>query len=254
MPAEGEELSADESAPKAGTDISGETYENSRFRRMSRERFNALALWGLSQELRNSAEGCSFWSADNERQLAMVFLDSEEGDFWVVVVMRDVFDRFMPVGVNGPFPTARFAEHTLQTNLGESAKLLEPKVGASAEKSAGTDLLTPIDGVSRVDRAFAYLRDGVNQSAARELIVELSRWLPDMDGNLARDFQTTGYSARVWEFYLRLAFHEMNFLIRSEHAAPDFQLSRDGQEIFVEATTAMREAHLSMAWPVFFFA
>jgi integrase len=64
---------------------------------------NALALWGLSQELRDSAEGCSFWSADNERQLAMVFLDSEEGDFWVVVVMRDLFDRFMPVGVNGPF-------------------------------------------------------------------------------------------------------------------------------------------------------
>ena len=67
---------------------------------------------------------------------------------------------------------------------------------------------------------------------------EISHWVVDLDGNLVRDFQTTGFDARIWEVYLFAAFSALNFGFDRSAAIPDFRLVRGEVKVFVEAVTA----------------
>lgn len=60
----------------------------------------------------------------------------------------------------------------------------------------GVDLFMPIPNAA-LSRKFVNLCESRNASAARELLAEISRWVVDLDGNLVRDFQTTGFDGRV---------------------------------------------------------
>lgn len=217
------------------------------FSRMSPQRFLALASWGLHNEMRDETQPISFWSADNERLLALAFQSSETDKTGLAVISRDEQERYRPFAFQNIFPTVRAAEDAIRGNYGRSALELEANFEKLAGQPAGTDLFAPIQGVEVLHPAFRYLRDGVNQRAARELLRELSRWIPDLDGNLARDFQTTGYSARVWELYLSVAFREMNFSIHYEHAVPDFHLIKGDHTVFVEATTVNAQDPMAVA-------
>lgn len=217
------------------------------FSRMTPQRFLALASWGLPNEMRDQTQPISFWSADNERLLALVFQTSEADEAGLAVISRDEQERYRPFAFQSIFPTVRAAEDAIQGNFGRTALELEAKFDELSGQPPGIDLFAMIPGVENLHPAFRYLRDGVNQRAAKELLRELSRWIPDLDGNLARDFQTTGYSARVWELYLSVAFREMNFAIRHEHAVPDFQLIKDDNTVFVEATTANAQDPMAVA-------
>ena len=208
------------------------------FERMTAERFSALALWGLPQEFRDTFVPVSLWSAEGERLLAVVYQSEESSEVGLGLLARDKHQRFRMFAHYKPVPTVRAAEDAICTNLGRSALELEPEFEELEDQPAGTDLFAPIAGVKKLHPAFRYLRDGINQSAARELLSELSRWVTDLDGNLARDFQTSGYSARVWELYLLFAFRAMNFAVSHRHAVPDYELSRMGEKVFIEATTA----------------
>ena len=210
------------------------------FERMSRERFEALALWGLPQDFRDECSPASFWSADGERVLAVVYLKGGPGRAGIAAIARDAEGRHRPFGHQRGLPTVRAAEDMLRGNMGRSALETEATFRPLLEQPRGTDLFAPIAGVDEqaLHPGFRMLRDGVAQRGARELLTELSRWVPDMDGNLARDFQTTGYSARIWEIYLAFAFREMGFTLRHDHQSPDFHLESGGIELFVEATTA----------------
>ncbi|ARU15072.1 MAG: hypothetical protein CMH92_13810 [Oceanicaulis sp.] len=210
------------------------------FERMSRERFEALALWGLPQDFRDECSPTSFWSADRERLLAVVYLKGGPGKVGLAVIARDGEGRYRPVGHQRGLPTVRAAEDMLRGNMGLSALELKPTLKPLPDQPKGTDLFSPIAEVDEtaLHPGFRILRDGVAQRGAKALMAELSRWVPDLDGNLARDFQTTGYSARVWEIYLSFAFREMGFRLRHDHQSPDYHLERNGIELFVEATTA----------------
>ncbi|MEE4538512.1 MAG: hypothetical protein V2J51_08500 [Erythrobacter sp.] len=208
------------------------------FSRMTPQRFLALALWGLPTRMREETVPVSYWSADNERLLALVFQNSETSKSGISIIGRDEEGRYRPFAFQNIFPTVRAAEDAICGNFGRSALELEAKFDELTDQPPGTDLFAAIPGVDKLHPAFRYLRDGVNQRAARELLSELSQWIPDLDGNLARDLQTTGYSARIWELYLSVAFREMNFAVLNEQAVPDFHLVKGDQTIFVEATTA----------------
>src|SRR4028118_758944 len=68
-----------------------------RFQRTTRERFDALGLWGLTQEFRNVRTPASWWAADRERLLALVHTGSEKWDVRVTLLMRDAANRYRPV-------------------------------------------------------------------------------------------------------------------------------------------------------------
>ncbi|MEI7821913.1 MAG: hypothetical protein WCK55_13425 [Verrucomicrobiota bacterium] len=59
----------------------------------------------------------------------------------------------------------------------------------------------------------------------------------DVDGNFLKDFQTTGFNARLWELYLNAFLYEQRFAISREFDRPDFLVSKGGYPIAIEAVT-----------------
>lgn len=217
------------------------------FQRMTEGRFNALAVWGLPQGFREDFVLASFWSGDNERLLAFVYHDPTSLEAGVAFVARDEQHRFRVFGHHQPLPSVRAAESAIRGNWGRSVLASEPEFDQLDDQPEGTDLFGAIKGVKRHHPGYLILRDSVNQSAAKALLSELSHWVPDLDGNLARDFQTRGYSARIWEIYLLFAFREMNWTVSHLHAAPDYHLVKGHNQVFVEATTVNPEDPMTIA-------
>jgi hypothetical protein len=62
--------------------------------------------------------------------------------------------------------------------------------------------------------------------------------LPNPDGNFVKDFQTTGFSARIWELYLAAYVNSIGISLDQPHERPDFLLSKGSQKVWLEATTA----------------
>jgi hypothetical protein len=67
---------------------------------------------------------------------------------------------------------------------------------------------------------------------------ELAEPLPDSDGNFVEQFQSTGFDARTFELFLQAMFIEQSHEVLRTYDRPDFQLRKDGVEVFVEAVTA----------------
>lgn len=99
------------------------------------------------------------------------------------------------------------------------------------------DLFAQLSG-AKLNPRFVVLKDTRNSSAARDLLRELALWVVDLDGNFVRDFQTTGFDARIWELYLFAAFTALDFGFDRSAAIPDFRLLRGDAKVFVEAVTA----------------
>lgn len=211
--------------------------EHRLFERISRERFDALALWGMPQQMRNDTRGASHWCGDNERVLAAILHVLTTKEFLCVAFARDSAGRYRPFQRSHFLPSARAGELALKRDLGSRLLAAQVKFPATDVQLKGVDLFGALPNVSRYHDAYVMLRDGFNQSSARGLLEEISRWVPDLDGNLVRDFQTSGYSARVWELYLWASLRALNFDMDYKDAAPDFRIRKGEKTIFVEATT-----------------
>lgn len=59
----------------------------------------------------------------------------------------------------------------------------------------------------------------------------------DSDGNFLEQFQTAGFDARFFEFYLYAYFTKCGFALERPHPNPDFIIERGGCRVAVEATT-----------------
>jgi hypothetical protein len=62
--------------------------------------------------------------------------------------------------------------------------------------------------------------------------------MPNPDGNFITDFQTVGFDARVWEFYLFAALTFTGFDVSQPCDQPDFLARRFGESAWIEAVTA----------------
>ena len=221
--------------------------EHRLFERISRERFDALVLWGMPQQMREDTLSASHWSADNERVIAGVFHVIDTKEFMCVAFARDTAGRYQPFQRSHFLPSARAGELALKRDFGRGLLTAQPELSAADAQPEGVDLFAILGNIGRHHDAYVMLRDGFNQGAARALLEEVSRWVPDLDGNLVRDFQTSGYSARVWELYLWAALRALNFDMDHTHAAPDFCVRKGGKTVFVEATTVNSQDTFSSA-------
>lgn len=86
--------------------------------------------------------------------------------------------------------------------------------------------------------SFLVLRDSPQYAPARAIMRELLADFADPDGNFVQQFQTYGFDQRIFELYLDALFREAGAEIDRSHDRPDFVLSKAGQEVCVEATTA----------------
>lgn len=83
---------------------------------------------------------------------------------------------------------------------------------------------------------FEVLRTRPESEPARRELDRVFLSMPDADGNLVEQFQTTGFDSRLFELYLTACFAECGFRI-TRPPSPDFVLEKEGLCFSVEATT-----------------
>jgi hypothetical protein len=204
--------------------------------RMLLERFRVLGMWEAGDDFRSMASLKSAWASDDEHVIGGVYFIKAEAVFTYILLVKDKAGRYRGFFMaNPPLLTARQAEKALQSDLRiiESGEKPAPDLAAVA---GGVDLFA--QHVADPNPKFVNLRDAYQSSATREVMAEIARWYDDIDGNFVKDFQSTGFDARLWELYLFTAFTEMGFEIDRSKPVPDFRLSRGDRKVFVEAVTA----------------
>jgi len=100
------------------------------------------------------------------------------------------------------------------------------------------DLFAPGVADELLHPSFKTLRDAPHYGPARGLIRELQADFFDPDGNFVEQFQTAGFDARTFEFFLYAMFTAAGMEVDRSHHRPDFMLRKDGLEVGVEAVIA----------------
>lgn len=87
---------------------------------------------------------------------------------------------------------------------------------------------------SKLHPLFLTVRDSRSHIAARGLMDRVFSEYEDKDGSFIREFQTHGFSARVWELSLFGYLAEQGYALDDTHATPDFVITGG---CTIEATT-----------------
>ena len=204
--------------------------------RLSMERFELLGRWQETEEFRKVAGLKSAWATSEGHVIGGVYFMVEHDVFVYTLLTKDNAGRYRRFFTSTPKLSAREAESSINSDLGiiESDEKPAPALEAAP---GGVDLFAA-GLATKYNPKYVNLRDSANTSAKREVMTEIARWFDDLDGNFVKDFQTTGFDARVWELYLFTSFNELGFTIDNSNPVPGFRLSRGGQKVFVEAVTA----------------
>jgi hypothetical protein len=205
--------------------------------RMNPYRFEILAMWSRAIPQGVVTTECSVWAADDERLLGVVIMDLTDLDYNFVILARDKNGRFRAVSVGDTYFTRRMAEAALITRMPEVYAQGNSAFEQGDETGKPLNLFTPRVPHHRLHPDFLTLSDGPALAAARDVISEMAKVLEDPDGNFVKDFQTTGFNARLWELYLFAALVEEGFRLDRSHPQPDFIVSKGEQAIAIEATT-----------------
>lgn len=96
------------------------------------------------------------------------------------------------------------------------------------------DLVVPAD---RASKQFLDLRGSRGFTAGRRLMDEVFADFHDVDRSFLREFQTGGFSARVFELALFAYLREQGYEVDRASAGPDF-IIREPVPFVIEATTA----------------
>lgn len=98
-------------------------------------------------------------------------------------------------------------------------------------------ILIPLKGkVSNPD--FLDLISNKQYEPARDIIQKIFETYHDKDGNFIEQFQTVGFSQRLWELLLHQVLLSEGFIQKTDFEMPDFQVLKNGTELFIEATTS----------------
>jgi hypothetical protein len=98
------------------------------------------------------------------------------------------------------------------------------------------DLFTPVVPADRLNLAFNGLAHR-GFEPARRMLEGIAATFNDKDGNFVKDFQTTGFDARLWELYLYAYLRSDGFLLDEERSVPDYIATKADRTVFIEAVT-----------------
>lgn len=199
-------------------------------------RFNALCF--SRQPLADFiSEEVEWFSDENEHVLGIVLLDLVDSDWSWVVLGRDANSLFRAVDLQTSISSKDEARKQLHARLLHHASAGIGGFVQGDERKTTTRLFEPKVPVEREHYIFKLIKSGAHHSAARALMQEIANAFVDVDGNYVKDFQTTGFNARLWELYLFAFLHEQRFYIHREVATPDFCLVKGDIPVAVEAVT-----------------
>lgn len=95
------------------------------------------------------------------------------------------------------------------------------------------DLLVPEE---KLHERFKLLIEAGVLEPAKNIIENICNLFEDKDGNFIKDFQSTGFDARLWEIYLFIFLYENNFEQIDDVNRPDFHVKKNGYDFFIEAS------------------
>ncbi|MEV4072010.1 hypothetical protein [Nonomuraea fuscirosea] len=98
------------------------------------------------------------------------------------------------------------------------------------------DLFKPIVSAEKSHHLYRRLAQGATHAAARRLMNEKFSEFIDIDRSFVREFQTAGFSARVFELALFSYLQECNLPLNRANSAPDF-VTLGPDPVAIEVTT-----------------
>jgi hypothetical protein len=98
------------------------------------------------------------------------------------------------------------------------------------------DLFTPVVPDGRLHPAFKALAHR-GFEPARRVLAGITATFNDKDGNFVKDFQTTGFDARLWELYLHAYLLSDGFTLDDTKQVPDYIATKAARTVFIEAVT-----------------
>ncbi|EKT4550763.1 hypothetical protein JE952_002419 [Flavobacterium psychrophilum] len=98
------------------------------------------------------------------------------------------------------------------------------------------DIYNIIVAENKLNNRFRLLTESSLLDPAKNIIENICLLINDNDGNFIKDFQSTGFDARLWEIYLFIFLYENQFEIIDDVNRPDFHVKKKDYNFFIEAS------------------
>lgn len=205
-------------------------------RNITKRQFDAFC-YSREPLIRIISREVAWYEAFDRKILATIVFDLTDGDFGYVVLGRDAQKIFRCIDIFFSFQSQREAEEALRICLEKYRNDGRELYPQGDEKEAPNEILIPCVEDKNLHPYFRVLINEPRFEAARNLIREIVYTFVDIDGNYIREFQTSGFDARLWELYIYVYLHNAGFSINRDYSAPDYYATFFGEELFIEAVT-----------------
>ncbi|EZP73805.1 hypothetical protein BV97_04912 [Novosphingobium resinovorum] len=209
-------------------------------KRISRSRFNLLAIGTRMSPAPYLYEEVDYWADVDELVIGVIARDVTDDDYYWALLARDRNGRFRSADMDSSLRSAEYATVALRERIAKavSGEDLAALGTQGDETNHPTDLLTVPSGTKEKDLHpnFKLLLDTSGRAPARAVFKELGPWLAPSDPHFVKEFQTKQFDQRLWELYLWAVFRELGYDV-TQPEAPDFHIASPRGEFTIEATT-----------------
>ncbi len=206
-------------------------------RELSKRQFDAYC-YVRAPLLRYLAIEVAWFDAFDKKLMATVTQDLTDRDFGYVILGRDTQKVFRTIEVCSKFYSSQIkASLALKKALAKYENDGRTIYEQGDEKTLPNEILIPQVANEKLHPYFKTLLYQAGHESARNLIKEIAYSYIDVDGNYIKDFQTTGFDARLWELYLHVYLHNAGFKVDTTFQAPDYSISYFGEKLSIEAVT-----------------
>lgn len=204
--------------------------------KLTKKQFDALCLC-RDPMLRAMSKELEWFSDEDKIVIGSIVHDFTDDDYGYIILGRDSRKIFRWIDGECSFATVGKAREALYISIEKYEKDGHTAYPQGDEKQTPNEIFIPVVSDDKLHPIYKILLNESRFEAARNIIRELVYSYTDPDGNYIKDFQTTGFNARLWELYLYMYLYNAGFHLINDHAAPDFHCSYYGEELFIEATT-----------------
>jgi hypothetical protein len=202
----------------------------------SKERFDAFTLWVKDPIASAIALELEWFRDADDIVIGTLFLDSDT-TYNYVVMGRDEIGQFRAIDFGIDYDDRDNARADLLAEMDAKVSSGERIFPQGVSDRVPLDFFIPVVESEKQHPYFKLFQSMKHWQCARGILSEMMKGYIDVDGNFVKDFQSTGFDARLWELYLHAYFKEECLYIERPKPAPDFLVSRGGNRAYIEAVT-----------------
>ncbi|GGH61950.1 hypothetical protein HNQ91_001169 [Filimonas zeae] len=203
-------------------------------REITLRRFNAY-VYVRHPYLNLQFKELAWYEAYRLKLLGTIAVD-DAGDYYYMILGRDKRKVFRAIDFDSGFTSQEEATIAIMAAFPKYEHDGKTIYEQGDEKTLPQEFLKPQVPENKLHHYFKLL-DVSGQEAARAMINEIVYSFIDVDGNYIKDFQTTGFDARLWELYIYVYLYTAGFDLDTSYNAPDYFVSYFGERFAIEAVT-----------------